>query len=103
MRGTLTDFNIVKKTFDECGLELISNELQYINCHSKLEYICKKHRYLGVQKYSFNDVRARLKRKSSGCPECSKERNRHKIISGIYLITNTINNKKYVGQSWDIL
>lgn len=103
MRGILTDFNIVKKTFDECGLELISNESQYINCHSKLEYICKKHRYLGTQKYSFNDVRARLKRKASGCPECSKERNSHKIISGIYLITNTINNKKYVGQSWDIV
>lgn len=102
MRGKLTDFNIVKRIFDECGLELISDKSKYETCHSKLDYICKKHRYIGAQQYSFNDVRARLKRNTCGCPECSNERNEHKTISGIYLITNTKNNKKYVGQSWNI-
>lgn len=102
MRGILTDFNIVKDTFNECGLELISNKSDYINCHTKLDYVCKKHRYLKIQKYSLTDVRAKLKNNTYGCPECSKERTEHKVISGIYLITNIVNNKKYVGQSWDI-
>lgn len=102
VRGTLTDYNIVKKTFDECGLELMSDSSKYETCHSKLDYICKKHRRLGIQKYSFNGVRAKLKRGSCGCPACSSERNGHKTISGVYVITNIINDKKYVGQSWDI-
>lgn len=41
MRGKLTDFNIVKRIFDECGLELISDKSKYETCHSKLDYICK--------------------------------------------------------------
>lgn len=56
----------VKKAFEERGYELISNE--YINCETKLEYICPLHRDKGIQTIDYSHLK-----RGQGCRFCGQE------------------------------
>lgn len=101
------DYNIVYTAFLECGLELLTPECEYKNSNTNMDYICRKHKNLGIQKMRYSTVKLKNKNNCLGCPTCSKERNSinkisNDIISGIYKITNKTNNKVYIGKSQDI-
>jgi hypothetical protein len=60
----------VKRAFEERGYELLSTE--YVNCSTKLAYICLKHQYTGVQYVDW----AHFSR-DQGCRCCGKENKRN--------------------------
>ena len=60
----------VKKSFENRGYELISNE--YINSETKLEYICPLHRDKGVQTIDYQHFK-----RGQGCRFCGQENKRH--------------------------
>lgn len=60
----------VKQAFDERGYELLSTE--YINCNTKLTYICPKHRDMGVQYIDWAHFGH-----GQGCKYCGNENKRH--------------------------
>lgn len=90
----------VRNDFNKIGLELITN--RYDGVIGKYKYICRRHREYGIKEITYRTVLRNIKENKITCPECRKEINSKKIYSGIYCITNKIDNKKYVGQSVDI-
>ncbi|MGL4454084.1 MAG: hypothetical protein ACRCX8_18915 [Sarcina sp.] len=50
-------FKEILKIMTEKGLQLISEEKEYKNKHSRLKYVCKKHQYAGVQESTVMDIK----------------------------------------------
>jgi len=94
-------YEFVKKAFENNGYTLLSEE--YKNNQTKLDYICPKGHINSM-------IWASWKR-GHRCPTCATEstRNRpkyykymfddYKLVGIIYKVTNTINNKVYIGQT----
>lgn len=53
-----TDFNIIKETFKNKGLKLISTEKDYKNDRSRLKFICSNHEQYGIQETNYANVRS---------------------------------------------
>lgn len=66
--GKKYTYEEVEKEFDNRGYDLISNE--YINCTTKLDYICRKHHDKGIQQITFT----KFHHESHGCYYCGRER-----------------------------
>ena len=60
----------VRQAFDERGYELLSTE--YVNCNTKLTYICPKHQDMGVQYIDWIHFC-----RGQGCKYCGNENKRH--------------------------
>ena len=60
--------DIVRKEFDELGYDLVSKE--YINNHTPLEYICRKHPEDGIQKTLYCNIY----KGQGGCHTCGREK-----------------------------
>lgn len=73
--GTKYDIETVRKDFEKKGYELISEK--YTNLNSSLNYICKKHKDLGVQKTTY----ALIRNRKNNCKKCKEEARRRNIIS----------------------
>lgn len=63
------EFELVKEYFKSRNYQLISTE--YIDCNTKLEYICNSHKDKGIQKISWSHC----KNRNSGCRYCAAENN----------------------------
>lgn len=66
-------FNVIEDAFNHKGYVLISTVDDYINCQSKLHYICKDH---GEQSTTYSSIK-----QSKGCPICADEKY-SKMFSG---------------------
>lgn len=64
------DFNIIKESFINKGLILLSEESDYINQNTKLNFICPRHEYESVQTITW----VHMQREHTGCKHCSDER-----------------------------
>lgn len=59
-------YDYVLSEFNKCGYTLISGE--YHNAHEKLQYICNKHKDMGIQNITYADLYS-----SHRCKYCAKE------------------------------
>jgi hypothetical protein len=62
------DFNIIRQEYDELGYNLLSNEDDYVDCHTGLKCSCKKHK---EEIFFVSLVHAR---RNQGCPKCLIEK-----------------------------
>lgn len=62
------EFELVKKYFKNKHYKLLSTE--YINSHSKLQYICEKHKEKGIQEITWSHC----KHRDAGCKYCANEK-----------------------------
>ena len=65
--GKKLSFEEVKKLFDDKGYILL--ETEYVNAHTKMKYVCPKHKDKGVQEITANSIRS-----GKGCRYCGFER-----------------------------
>lgn len=63
------EFDLIKEYFKNKNYQLIS--IEYIDSHSKLEYICNYHKDKGIQKISWTNC----KNRNAGCRYCAAEKN----------------------------
>lgn len=101
------DYDIVYNAFSNCGFELLTPESEYKNSSTNMDYICRHHRELGVQKMRYATVKLKLSNGHIGCPMCTREKSKvvkksDDVVIGIYKITNNVNGKIYIGKSQDI-
>lgn len=61
------EFELIQKYFDEKGYILLTDH--YENLKQRIEYICPKHRDIGVQSATWNQ----FKSKGTGCKKCATE------------------------------
>lgn len=61
-------YDDVKKEFEEKDYKLLSTK--YVNCNTKMKYICNKHRDKGIQEITFS----KLHHSGQGCYYCGRER-----------------------------
>lgn len=63
------EFDLIKEYFKSKNYQLLSTE--YIDSHTKLEYICNFHKDKGIQKISWSHC----KNRNAGCRYCAAEKN----------------------------
>lgn len=92
--SSIYTYEQVKEEFESHGLELISTE--YSSAKQKLQYICTKHKDMGIQEIDFSHLHYR----NQGCKYCGRE----KTISGKTIPENIVKAKaeslgwEYVGR-----
>jgi rubrerythrin len=64
-RSKIHSFQEVIDEMEKRNYELLSTENEYVDCHSKIRYICPKHREIGEQSISLSHLL-----EGKGCPYC---------------------------------
>lgn len=78
---TKTKKNIydIEKEFEKHGLLLLSTE--YVDRTQSLDFICLKHRELGVQSRTYASLHVAFKNGNPGCKCCGKENKKQKLTT----------------------
>jgi len=84
-------FDDVLKSFTEKSYEVVSNESDFVNAHSYIEYICKKHRELGIQRKQYRYILA-----GTNCRKCAMEKRSEKRRLSQEFVENEFKKRGYI-------